>query len=191
MQHATQVLDEADALTHMAQSALRRVVEDWEACTRFVFICNDVDKIAPPLRSRCMPVFVPALSMDALTAIVGGRVSTDILVHARGDARAALKALRLQEAGVGAAQICAALGAPPALNPSFLAQPSTKRAKLLATILDDGIPADTAVRAILRTAPPSDHAVCLASRTLHMLNQGGDPDLVLQWFCTMLVLHAK
>lgn len=50
------IFDEADALSNQAQDALRNVMEEYSANTRFVFTCNYLHKISNPIQSRCKPI---------------------------------------------------------------------------------------------------------------------------------------
>lgn len=47
------ILDEADAMTNVAQNALRRIIEKYTTNTRFCILANYTHKLNPALLSRC------------------------------------------------------------------------------------------------------------------------------------------
>ena len=49
-------LDEADAMTPEAQTALRNLIETYAEHSRFIFTCNYLYKIIGPIQSRCLQV---------------------------------------------------------------------------------------------------------------------------------------
>ncbi len=98
-------LDEADALTNDAQSALRRTMERYSATTRFILSCNYSSKIIEPIQSRCAVYRFKPLSKEAVAKrikyIAGeeGLAMTDggmqaIEYVAGGDMRKAINALQ-------------------------------------------------------------------------------------------------
>ncbi|GAA0650375.1 replication factor C small subunit [Salarchaeum japonicum] len=98
-------LDEADALTSDAQSALRRTMEQFSNNTRFILSCNYSSQIIDPIQSRCAVFRFSQLSDDAVAAQVRNIAEregieytddgVDALVYAAdGDMRRAINSLQ-------------------------------------------------------------------------------------------------
>jgi len=50
------ILDESDYLTPQSQAALRSIIEQYSNTTRFIFTCNYINKLIPPIVSRLQPL---------------------------------------------------------------------------------------------------------------------------------------
>jgi replication factor C small subunit len=64
------LLDEADYLSPNAQAALRGVMEEYHATSRFILTCNYPNRIIPALHSRCQGFHVERTDQTEFTARV-------------------------------------------------------------------------------------------------------------------------
>ena len=64
------MLDEADYLSINAQAALRGVMEEYHATSRFILTCNYPHKIIPALHSRCQGFHISKIDFTEFTARV-------------------------------------------------------------------------------------------------------------------------
>lgn len=99
-------LDEADALTIDAQTALRRILEQYSSNCRFIFSCNFVEKIIKPIQSRCVMFKFFKLNdeeifnyINMITKLENIKLSLNsinsIIMKANGDLRKALTLTQL------------------------------------------------------------------------------------------------
>ena len=113
------VLDEADQMTTDAQNALRRIVEDFSAVTRFCILCNYVTKIIEPLKSRCVrfrfreiPPAQQRAQLGRICAAEGLRLGEEALSAivdvSGGDLRRSVNLLQLCAAAFAGAEVTAA-----------------------------------------------------------------------------------
>jgi replication factor C subunit 2/4 len=66
--HKIVLLDESDSMTDAAQQAMRRIMEEYSATTRFVFACNQSEKVIEPIQSRCAIVRFTRVSEGQIAA---------------------------------------------------------------------------------------------------------------------------
>ncbi|KAI9906372.1 hypothetical protein PsorP6_004143 [Peronosclerospora sorghi] len=161
------VLDEADSMTGDAQSALRRMIENYSKVTRFCLICNYVSRIIEPVASRCAKFrFAPLekVSMASRLRLIASEENVNVtdpvleslLECSHGDLRKAINYLQsakqlcgedeLSESDVGAV---AGL-APPALLQQFWASVASNGFEKMKADIENLLLAGYPVLTILR-----------------------------------------
>jgi replication factor C subunit 3/5 len=130
------ILDEADAMTTDAQSALRRIIEKYTSNTRFCMICNYVNKIMPALQSRCTKFRFAPLKTEQITGKLDEICEAEkikitpsgkqaILDQAGGDMRRVLNLLQsahtaYPEIGEEQVYLCAGAAMPKVIDQLFM-----------------------------------------------------------------------
>ncbi|TDH64830.1 uncharacterized protein CCR75_002109 [Bremia lactucae] len=161
------VLDEADSMTGDAQSALRRMMENYSKVTRFCLICNYVSRIIEPVASRCAKFrFAPLQKISMASRVryiaseehvnVSDAVLNLLLECSNGDLRKAINYLQSAkqlcgENGVSEDDVIAVAGlAPPEVLQQFWASLASNSFEKMQTdiegILLSGYPVLTILR---------------------------------------------
>jgi replication factor C subunit 2/4 len=99
------ILDEADSMKSDAQSALRKIIEEYSKNTRFCFICNYIHQIIEPIVSRCMKFRFNSISNDSIKKrlsyiakreemIISDEALEVLIEYSKGDARKSIMLLQ-------------------------------------------------------------------------------------------------
>ena len=74
------ILDEADALTNDSQYALRRIIDDFSHSTRFIIICNYLNKLINPIISRFRAFQFKQISLNSANRVLQKIIKKEKLV---------------------------------------------------------------------------------------------------------------
>jgi DNA polymerase III delta prime subunit len=74
------ILDEADALTNDSQYALRRIIDDFSHSTRFIIICNYLNKLINPIISRFRSFQFKQISLESANIILQKIIKKEKLI---------------------------------------------------------------------------------------------------------------
>lgn len=105
------ILDEADAMTAVAQNSLRRIIEKYTKNTRFCILANYSHKLNPALLSRCTRFRFQPISQEAIRERVHNVIQKEnlsivpeaedaLLALCKGDMRRALNVLQACKAAI-------------------------------------------------------------------------------------------
>lgn len=65
------IIDSAEQLTHQAQNALLKLIEEPPPRTNVVLVATELESLLPTVRSRCRQVYFPTLSTTIVAAWLG------------------------------------------------------------------------------------------------------------------------
>ena len=104
------ILDEADSMTKEAMFSLRMIMENYSHITRFCLICNYINKIIDPLRSRCtvfyfQPLTKPQIA-ERLAHISSENNNDQIIKFTNGDMRKAMLLLQYSDKNNDIEHLC-------------------------------------------------------------------------------------
>ena len=94
------ILDEVDSMTKEAMFSLRMIMENYSHITRFCLICNYINKIIEPLRSRCTIFYFQPLTENEMRQRlkeINGKNNDDIIKYSNGDMRKAMLLLQYSD----------------------------------------------------------------------------------------------
>lgn len=74
------ILDESDAMTSDSQFALRMIMEKYSADTRFILICNYVDRIITPLKSRTLNIRYKNIDINVMKNVIKNIIDKEKLI---------------------------------------------------------------------------------------------------------------
>ena len=78
-------MDEADGMLGDAQRALKNTIEAYSAQCRFIFTCNDIDRIDPAIKSRCIKYEFTAFPQGQLIDQLGVILKKESVSYAQED----------------------------------------------------------------------------------------------------------
>lgn len=64
------IIQEADKLTREAQQSLRRTMEKYMSSCRLILVAEQISRIIPAVRSRCLPVRCPSPTIEIISNIL-------------------------------------------------------------------------------------------------------------------------
>jgi DNA polymerase III delta' subunit len=64
------IIDDAHALTIEAQNALLKLIEEPPPHTLFILVTDQIEALVATVRSRCVPVYFPRLTIDEVAALL-------------------------------------------------------------------------------------------------------------------------